>query len=350
MLTSIIPVVLTVAADIRSHLQEHGWAVTRVVDEPSALQMRSQILDELAMYPDEIPRTLGGMIKTHNMCMSRTAHEIRKLARPVFFDILRDAYDAFLVFPRPEQESDLSCNPDALFVSTGEPARFPRGVDIQDSLWWHVDTEQRTGFLQGSFVLDNPEGSEEFAVLDGSHHHFDELEITDHGTDFHLLTHEERTRLSEICQPLSLRVPPGCLVVWYSATVHTVRPPNPALYTRPRVQTYVCFGTTMHLDAEYIRDVTLTKALAVLLAGSCRHHPYPCEVTWQRGLEGATRDFLPVNELIPWIFGSRPTDFTDEELSVYGLSRASVLDAVDYWSTHWNRKMQQYTRFITNQE
>jgi hypothetical protein len=280
--------------------------------------------------------------------MSRTAHELRKLARPAFFDILQGATDEFLTFPPPTTEEDLSCNPDALFVSTGEPARFPAGVELPDpNMWWHVDTEVQAGFLQGSFVLDNPNGSEQFSVLDGSHRHFHLLEITDPGSDFHLLSKSDFERVTEVCPVVHLQIPAGCLVVWYSATVHTVKPPDPEVYTAPRVQTYICFGTTTHIDEIVVSGLKVVKVLAILLGGSCRHHPYPCDVTWQRGTEGMRRDFVPPEELPACIFGSAPTDFTDEALSVYGLTRQDVLDSVEYWTMSWKRKMDVWTRFIS---
>ena len=344
-----IPAVLSATDEIRAHLFEHGWAVTRVVDESTAFQLRDKLIADIAGIGDSefIPRTLGGMIKTHKLGMSRTAHELRKLARPVFYNILQGETDAFLTFPPPTTEDELSCNPDALFVSTGEPARFPVGVELPDpNMWWHVDTEVHAGFLQGSFVLDNPEGSEQFSVLDGSHRHFDLLDISDPGSDFHLLSKSDFARMN-FCPVVNLRIPAGCLVVWYSATVHTVKPPDPDVYHAPRVQTYICFGTTAHLDEIVVSRMKLVKTLAVLLGGSCRHHPYPCEVTWQQGYEGMRRDFVPPEELPACIFGSSPSDFTDDDLSVYGLTHQDVLDGVEYWTHNWKRKMDVWTRWIS---
>lgn len=321
------------------HLVEHGWAVVKIMDEATVDAFVADMHEELwefgsAPFYPEIPRVLGGMLKNWHFSMLRSAHAIRKHARPYFFALLSQGYDRlapFLDFPCPDDEHELSCNPDALFVSSGKPVRFPPSLPTSDDgLWWHVDTDKPNTFLQASVVLQNPEGSEEFCVLDKSHRYFDAYADSIR-SDFHLLSPANLACLYERgCEPVHMRVPPGHMVVWFSSTVHTVQPFRAS--PQPRMQTYVCFATTKHLSPETMETLTMAKALAVLMGASCRHCPYPCDASYQYGSRGMSRDYISAEELPGEFFGSNPDcDYTDAELSVYGLTRASFYDAVHRW-------------------
>jgi hypothetical protein len=350
---SIVPHVYEDATAARVHLQEHGWTVVRIMDEEKAHTYRNDILYELEMYgQNQPPRTMGGMIKTHKMNMSRTLHRVRHDARAMFFHILSGEDPSNVVFSLPTNENELSCNPDAVYVSSGKPAELPRTTHpshFRDNLWWHVDTDTSPSFLQGSVVLDNPFGSEEFCVMDKSHMHFTPFSPDDDcGTGgFRLFADKDIDVMSSTCPQISMRVPPGCLVLWYSTTVHTVKPVQEDLYTDPRVLVYVSYGTTKDLDKEDQCELRFTKALAVMFAACCRHMCYPCEVAWQSGRGTYTRDYLTYDEFVekmPWIFGTRPGDYNDNELSIYGLTLQDIRDTIMYCSDYWEYDMSSWEK------
>ncbi len=357
MVKSIIPQVFTSLHDASLHLVQYGWVVLSLLSSEQVNMYTNDIHASLHkvsgsssqqdcnIFHSEIPRTLGGMIKTHHASMLRPVHELRKIARTRFYDFLKESdHHVFdhTNFAIPNSEDELTCNPDAIFVSSGLHPRFPRAAreHVQKGgLWWHVDTDVPNSFIQGSVVLQNPLGSEEFCVVSESHKHFDVLDDSRRlGSDFYMLSLDDLTKLHERgCEQLSLRVPSGSYVLWYSSTVHTVKPFGNAI--EPRVQMYVTFAPLTGIRGEERQDLELMKSLAVLLGGSCRHLPYPCGITWQNGYEGYTRDLIPFDDLIPEIMFSKKEDFNDNELNIYGLDIEIIRNSVEFWSYNWNEQM-----------
>jgi hypothetical protein len=362
MLTSVCPRVHTNINELRTDLLQNGWGVYQLLSSTKNEEYLQQIhheldsisfelsgeLDEGPFYP-RIPRVLSGMIKHAHVSMIRTAHELRKEARPIFFELMNNqSMIPFLEHPIPIIPEELSCNPDAIYVSSGKLPVFPQSVNNQinqnDLLWWHIDADKPVSFLQSSVVLQNPEGSEEFCVYERSHMFTNVLNkgspIPD---DFYLLTDSDKTSLEENgCRPISMRIPQGCIVFWFSSTVHTVKPFHNAV--NPRIQVYTCYATTKHLDSIYQEDLIHMKTLAILLGGSCRHLPYPCSITWQNGNTSLYRDLISFEELYAHcgetFFGtSKETDFIDSELSLYGLTRENVRNSIEYWKTNWTSRM-----------
>jgi hypothetical protein len=194
MVKSIIPQVFTSMYDASLHLIQHGWVVVSLLTSEQVNTFTNDIHASLHtvsgsslnehcnVFHSEIPRTLGGMIKTHHASMLRPVHDLRKLARTRFYDFLKESdqhvFD-YTNFPIPNNEEELTCNPDAIFVSSGLRPRFPRAAreHVQKGgLWWHVDTDVPNSFIQGSVVLQNPIGSEELCVYSDSHRHLDILD------------------------------------------------------------------------------------------------------------------------------------------------------------------------------
>ncbi len=373
----ITPVIRTNIHDLRTDLIQNGWGVYQLLTPTENELYLQQTKYELEMlnvnvnadenvnvnadengngdvydpFYKNIPRVLSGMIKHYHASMTRTAHELRKKIRPIFYELMDDdvhGISSFLEHPIPLNENELSCNPDAIYVSSSKRPIFPQSVRNQinpnDLLWWHVDTDVPISFIQSSIVLQNPEGSEEFCVYNGSHRYMNEInggELLP--SDFYLLSTQDQMNLQEKgCQPMSMQIPPGCAVLWFSSTVHTVKPFNNALL--PRIQYYVCYGVIKHLGLNVIQDLKHMKTLAILLGGSCRHLPYPCSVTWQNGDEHLFRDLINPHELnvqYPNVFfGTRAEDLTDTELSIYGLTRKDVHDSIEYWKINWTRSME----------
>ncbi len=316
-----------------------------------ALHYRDALLSELKLYPgvraDDpfvrgIPRVLGGMIKSGHASMTYTTHRIRELARPKFFEVLQQipdrTFQTFLDYQRPNSSNELSCNPDAIFVSDAKPVRIPAGAaTTPDGLWWHIDASRERSFLQAAVVLDNPDGSEQFGVIEKSHLHFDLLQSGAGArmhNDWFLLNSAEVDELQDHgCTPRFMQFEPGTMVFWFSNTVHTVRPAQLARIERPRVQTYVCFGVLPQPISD--RDLHL-KVSAVLFGASCRHLPYPCVPEWQMTCypegTGPYQDVIFPSDWLPWVFGANPEqDFTDERLSVYGITRDDVRTVVQTW-------------------
>lgn len=357
MVKSIIPQVFTSMYDASLHLIQHGWVVVSLLSSEQVNTFTNDIhaslhsvsgstgSEQCNVFHSGIPRTLGGMIKTHHASMLRPVHELRKLARTRFYEFLSQADQHVFDhtnFAIPNNENELTCNPDAIFVSSSLHPRFPRAAreHVQKGgLWWHVDTDEERSFIQGSVVLQNPIGSEEFCVYSESHKHFDVLDDSRRlGSDFYMLSLDDLTKLQERgCEAVSLQVPSGSYVLWYSSTVHTVKPFGNAL--EPRVQMYVTFAPLHGIRGEERQDLELMKVLAVLLGGSCRHLPYPCGITWQNGYEGYTRDLIPFGELSSDIMFSRIEDYSDTEFSIYGLDLETVRESIDFWSYNWNEQM-----------
>lgn len=352
-----------------SNLVRQGWTTIRVTSTEHALALRDQLFSELGQLNDSgdprgpfrsmtapnarnpnffpnIPRVLGGMIKTGHASLTRTAHEIRKLVRPTIFEVLQaipdEAYERFIDFERPAQVEELSCNPDAIFVSNGKPVRSL--VDTPDGLWWHIDASKEKSFLQTSFVLDNPNDAEQFGVISASHLHFHTLQARQAGSgrmqnEWFLLNDSDVEQLQQFgCTKTFIQPEPGTLVLWFSTLVHTVRPANLERMVEPRVQAYACFGKvprSLKMSASFKH----TKVAAVLFGATCRHLPYPCTPEWQTNVYGVGvenkfyRDVLlnPAADM-PWVFGSHPHDFTDHELSVYGITRDDIVDVVESWT------------------
>jgi hypothetical protein len=346
-------------------LIQNGWTTIRVTSTEEAFALREQLFDELGRLdasgdPDgrssssskptffqNIPRVLGGMIKSGHVALTRTAHEIRKLVRPKIFELLQaipdDAFQRFLDFERPTTPDDLSCNPDAVFVSDGKPVRSlaPAGKP-----WWHIDASRERSFLQSSFVLHNPDASEQFGVISKSHNHFHTLKARQTGSgrmqnDWFLLDDDDVEVLMDLhCTPTFIQPEPGTLVVWFSTTVHTVKPADLERMIEPRVQTYACFGKVPRPVRSSIPDPRPEihmKVAAVLFGATCRHLPYPCTPEWQTNIYGPNvknklyRDVIDPHDA-PWVFGTHPHDFTDHELSVYGFTRDDVIEVVNSWT------------------
>ena len=366
----------TVDLSVVDHLVRHGWATMRVTSTEHALALRDQLFSELGLlhnsgdpfgffereagetkfFPN-IPRVLGGMIKSGHVSMTRTAHEIRKLVRPAIFEVLQaipnDTFERFLDFERPNSSDELTCNPDAVFVSDGKPVRSL--VDTPDKLWWHIDASKEKSFLQSSFVLQNPDASEQFGVISGSHNHFHTLQARQAGSgrmqnEWFLLDASDVEQLEQFgCQKTFMQLEPGTLVVWFSTLVHTVKPADLERMIEPRVQTYACFGKVsypvshrLRLDGncEQLPSANRSlhlKAAAVLFGATCRHLPYPCTPEWQTNIYGIHvqnkmyRDVVDPASM-PWIFGTHPHDYTDHELNVYGLTRDNIVEVVEAWT------------------
>jgi hypothetical protein len=341
-----------------SQLAQQGWMTVKLMEPVQALALRDDLLNELRMYPGVnpedpfvrgIPRVLGGMIKSGHASMTYTTHRIRELARPKFFEVLQsipdDIFRSHLDFERPNHVDDLSCNPDAVFVSDGKPVRFPPGAtNTEDGFWWHVDASRERSFLQAAVVLDNPDGSERFAVIERSHLHFDLLKAGAGArmqNDWFLLNADEVRELEQVgCSKRLLQLEPGTMVVWFSNTVHTVAPANLRVMHAPRVQTYVCFGVVPKPITE--RDLHM-KVSSVLFGASCRHLPYPCVPEWQMNVIspdeafGPYRDVIFPTEWLPWVFGANPSeDFTDSRLSVYGITLDDVRMVVSTWESEFD--------------
>jgi hypothetical protein len=337
-------------------LVQQGWMAVPLLAPDVALQYRDALLAELKLYPgvhsDDpfvrgIPRVLGGMIKSGHVSMTYTTHTIRELARPKFFEVLQqipdETFRTLLDFQRPNSPNDLACNPDAVFVSDGKPVRMPPGAaTTSEGLWWHIDASRERSFLQASVVLDNPDGSEQFGVIEKSHLHFDLLKSGAGArmhNDWFLLNSKEVNELAEVgCVPRFMQFEPGTMVLWFSNTVHTVRPAQLERIERPRVQTYVCFGVLPQPITE--RDLHL-KVSAILFGATCRHLPYPCVPEWQMNIfpdgTGPYRDVLFPRDWLPWVFGANPSeDFTDAHLSVYGLTREDVRAVVHTWEDEFD--------------
>jgi hypothetical protein len=358
MVKSIIPQVFTSLHDASLHLIQYGWVVVSLLTTEQVRMYTNDIHDSLSfiensqdcdIFHPKIPRVLGGMLKSHHISMLRPVHEIRKLARSRFYDFLQSAdyhlYD-YTNFPIPNNLEDLTCNPDAIYVSSGLQPKFPRGASQniqQGGLWWHVDTDTERSFIQGSIVLENPHGSEEFCVVSESHKHFDILDDSRRlGSDFYMLNSQDLTNLKERgCEALSLQVPEGSYVLWFSSTVHTVKPFS-SEGTSPRIQVYATFAPTTSIVGDERKDLELMKSLAVLLGGSCRHLPYPCEITWQNGNRGLYRDLIPFEELPEIFMFSNKEDYTNSELSVYGLNVDTLRYSIEYWSKEWNEQMMSF--------
>jgi hypothetical protein len=344
-------------------LLQNGWTTIQVLNTEEAFALRDQLFDELGrldatgdpygrtsrrnphFFPN-IPRVLGGMIKSGHASLTRTAHEIRKLVRPHIFELLQEipdpAFERFLDFERPAAPEELSCNPDAVFVSDGKPVRslVPTGEP-----WWHIDASRERSFLQSSFVLDNPNASEQFGVISKSHNHFHTLKARQAGSgrmhnDWFLLDEDDVEVLRDLnCIPTFIQPPPGTLVVWFSTLVHTVKPADLERMTEPRVQTYVCFGKVPRpVSTSQFRTCPEIhmKVAAVLFGATCRHLPYPCTPEWQTNIYGHVtnnmyRDVIDPHDA-PWVFGTHPHDFTDHELSVYGVTRDDVIEVVNSWT------------------
>lgn len=334
-----------------SHLIQQGWMAVQLLTPDVALHYRDALLAELKLYPgvhpDDpflrgIPRVLGGMIKSGHVSMTYTTHRIRELARPKFFEVLQqipdDTFRTLLDFQRPNSSNELSCNPDAIFVSDAKPVRVPPGAaTTPEGLWWHIDASRERSFLQAAVVLDNPDGSEQFGVIEKSHLHFDLLKSGAGArmhNDWFLLNAQEVEELEQVgCTPRFMQFEPGTMVLWFSNTVHTVKPVQLERIERPRVQTYVCFGVVPQPMTE--RDMHL-KVSAILFGASCRHLPYPCVPEWQMNIFpdgiGPYRDVIMPSEWLPWVFGANPyEDFTNEHLGVYGISREDIRTVVRTW-------------------
>lgn len=341
-----------------SNLVEQGWMTVRLMEPAHALMLRDELLNELRMYPDVdpsdpfvcgIPRVLGGMIKSGHVSMTYTTHRIRELARPKFFEVLSalpdETFRSHLDFERPNEPEDLSCNPDAVFVSEGKPVRFPPGASTTtDGLWWHIDASRERTFLQAAVVLDNPDGSEQFAVMEKSHLHFDLLKAgagSRMQNDWFLLNADEVHELEQVgCTKRFFQFEPGTMVLWFSSLVHTVSPARLEELMSPRVQTYVCFGVVPRPMTE--RDLHL-KVSSVLFGATCRHLPYPCVPEWQMNVipdelaYGPYRDVIYPNEWLPWTLGANPAeDFTDARLSVYGITVDDMWSVVDTWEPEFH--------------
>jgi len=333
------------------HLVQQGWMTVSLVRPDVAYELRDALLAELRMYPgvesDDpfvrgIPRVLGGMIKSGHASMTYTTHRIRELARPKFFEVLQQIPDitfrTFLDYQRPNDVNDITCNPDAIFVSDAKPVRIPPGATTtSDGLWWHIDASRERSFLQAAVVLDNPDGSEQFGVIEKSHLHFDLLQSGAGArmhNDWFLLNQTEVRELEDVgCTQRFMQFEPGTMVLWFSNTVHTVRPAQLARIERPRVQTYVCFGVLPQPITE--RDLHL-KVSAVLFGATCRHLPYPCVPEWQMNIfpngTGPYRDVHFPNEWLPWVFGASPSeDFTDAQLGIYGITCDDIRTVVQTW-------------------
>lgn len=343
------------------HLEKYGWATITVTSTEHAFALRDQLFSELAhldasgdphglqhgstkpTFFQNIPRVLGGMIKSGHVSLTRTAHEIRKLVRPKIFEILQaiphDTFERFLDFERPDTPEELSCNPDAVFVSDGHPVRSLVG-ETSNKLWWHIDASKEKSFLQSSFVLHNPDASEQFGVISKSHNHFHTLQARQAGSgrmqnEWFLLNEDDVQQLGEFgCTPTFVQPPPGTLVVWFSTTVHTIKPADLERITEPRVQTYACFGKVPRSVSTQTKNM---KVAAVLFGATCRHLPYPCTPEWQTNIYGVHvknkmyRDVIVPTDM-PWVFGTHPNDFTDHELSVYGFTREDVLNVRESWT------------------
>ncbi len=333
-----------------SQLIHQGWTTVQLMPTDVALHYRDALLGELKLYPgvhaDDpfvrgIPRVLGGMIKSGHVSMTYTTHKLRELARPKFFELLQqlpdETFRTLLDFQRPSHFGEITCNPDAVFVSDARPIEFPPGAaTTPEGLWWHIDASRERSFLQAAVVLDNPDGSEQFGVIEKSHLHFDLLKSSAGArmhNDWFLLNASEVEQLQQVgCTPRFTQFEPGTMVFWFSNTVHTVRPAQLDRIERPRVQTYVCFGVLPSLTE---RDLHM-KASAVLFGATCRHLPYPCVPEWQMNVfpdgSGPYRDVIFPHEWLPWVFGANPSeDFTDARLSIYGVTREHLQSVVDTW-------------------
>ena len=366
-MNSIRPIIHTSMLDAANHLIQHGWTVINAFDQHQTEIYKHDLLTELQYYSDDhtfftdIPRVLGGMIKSGHLSMSRTLHSIRKNVRPKYHSVIKELPNEitqrFLDHPIPETPEELNCNPDALFVSSGIPPIFPPRAGVgSDGLWWHIDASRERTFVQSSVILDNPEGSEEFCVISGSHNYFYELQerVSDTNRmvdDWFMLDASDTQFLKDHnCEPVSMLLPPGAMVLWFSTTVHTVKPPKNHLIS-PRIQIYVCFGTFTHLDVDVQKDIKNMKTSAILFGTSCRHLPYPCSFDWQEKFGGGYvhlyyRDLIYPHKLeidMPWIFGWHSLDFTDDELSVYGITAAELKTNVQNWNQQykylWLKKM-----------
>jgi hypothetical protein len=283
------------------------------------------------VFHKNAPRVLDGMLKTHHVSMLRVVHELRLRARTRLFEFLAQhcgkstffngSDEIQKIFGHLRSEFDLTCNPDALFVSSGEKRDLTRP-------WWHIDTGSAdVNHLQGSVVLSNPHDGEKMYVYSRSHRHFDKLIIPPESIQakFHMLTSEQIHTLEQNgCTPVSPNdhSPPGSLVLWFSRTVHHVSGNNfTHTSTIPRVISYVCFGKKQSLSD----DELLKKTFAVLFGASCRHFPDVCDPTWQYGTKGLRRDLIEFNELsekYPYLYGTRESDY--ETLDVYGLTKKEV--------------------------
>ena len=360
-MNSLIPHVFNNMYDASLHLIHHGWVVISLLSDEQTNSFKNKIHESLSnienggndIFHTSIPRVLGGMLKTHHTSMLRPVHEIRKLARTRFFEFLKESdYHVFdyTNFSIPNEEIDLTCNPDAIFVSSSIQPSFPRSVcdNLQNGgLWWHVDTDEERSFIQGSVVLDNPLGSEEFCVISESHKYFNILDESRRlGSDFYMLTSNDLKKYDENnCDKISLRIPSGSYVLWYSSTVHTVKPFYNSI--TPRIQIYVTFAPIIHIRGKEYEDLLLKKCLAILLGGSCRHLPYPCEITWQNGIHGYTRDLIPFGELPDFFMFSKVIDFFDDNnLNIYGIDDYETLrNLIEYWGYNWDETMYSFINF-----
>lgn len=342
-------------------LIQQGWTTIHITSTEHAFALRDQLFSELEhlnasgnpydmqneklanpTFFQNIPRVLGGMIKSGHVSLTRTAHEIRKLVRPKVMEILQaipdDAFERFLDFERPTDVEELSCNPDAVFVSNGKPVKSL--VETPDKLWWHIDASKEASFLQSSFVLHNPDASEQFGVISKSHNHFHTLQARQTGSgrmqnEWFLLDASDVDQLEQFgCTKTFIQPEPGTLVLWFSTTVHTVKPADLERMSEPRVQTYACFGK---IHRPISSRLVHMKVAAVLFGATCRHLPYPCTPEWQTNVYGIHvsnkmyRDVIHPRDM-PWVFGTHPNDFTDHELSVYGITRDDVIDVVESWT------------------
>jgi hypothetical protein len=325
-----------------------------LMDPSQAFSLRDDLLNELRNYPDVdpddpfvrgIPRVLGGMIKCGHVSMTYTAHRIRELARAKYFEVLQaipdNDFQTYLRFERPRSPEELSCNPDGVFVSNGEPVKFPRSdVTDPDGCWWHIDASHKQSFLQAAVVLDNPDGSERFAVINKSHQHFELLKSRAGARmagDWFLLNADEIAELESLgCSRQYLQFQPGTLVVWFGTLVHTVAPAQLDIMKSPRVQTYVCFAVPEFVEVA-------TKVSVILFGATCRHLPFPCRPEWQmhifpRQFEMPPhyRDIVFPHEWLPWVFGANPEqDFTNERLSIYGVTPEQMRETVENWDPEY---------------
>ncbi len=302
-------------------LVQNGYVTIPLFTLEEAHSLKNQLFREVESvtstsppFFEGVPRVLGGMIKFNPML--QTLHDIRKHARPKFYEVVRslyeprpDLYERLIDFEVPSNPDELTCNPDGFFISDNKR-------DVKYKKWWHIDASREKSFIQASVVLDNPENSEEFAVIEGSHLHFDVLAQKNPLNDWYMLDDEDITRLVDerSCRVKYMRPAPGTMVLWFSNLVHTVRAPTVEL-ENPRVLTYVCFGKLPDSNDFMVKNV---KTAAVMLGAACRHLPYPCVPE------------LNFDILLP---SEKPREIVSDlnDLSIYGLSRSDVLEAVESW-------------------